>query len=86
MTTYSQLPDLLKNSTSAIGLMIKLGDAFLSEGIAEIDEIILPRIRRVLKGVNPRVPRNYAFMIWFTLQVSQIDASTANQILCVYGS
>ena len=69
LTTHAELPDLLERCTSAVGLMISLGEAFVSRGISEMDADILPRVRRNLKGVNPRIPPNYALMLWFTLQV-----------------
>lgn len=49
--------------------MIQMGEMFLLEGISEMDHNILPRVRRVLDGLNPRIPPNYALMLWFTMQV-----------------
>ena len=69
MRSYAKLPDLLARSTSAVGLMISLGEEFISRGITEMDAHILPKVRVALGGVNPRIPPNYALMIWFTMEV-----------------
>ena len=70
MRSYAKLPDLLARSTSAVGLMISLGEEFISRGLTEMDAHILPKVRVALGGVNPRIPPNYALMIWFTMEVS----------------
>ena len=70
MRSYAKLPDLLARSTSVVGLMISLGEEFISRGITEMDAHILPKVRVALEGVNPRIPPNYALMIWFTMEVS----------------
>jgi hypothetical protein len=55
MSSYSQLPPLLDQATSAIGLLISLGEAFSRRGIEEMDEKILPKLCSLIAGAIPRV-------------------------------
>ena len=53
---------------SGVGLFISLGEAFINRGIGEMDNIILPKLRGLLRGsVIPRVLPSYALLMWFTL-------------------
>ena len=68
--SYAKLPTLLEKSTSGVGFFISLGEAFKSRGINEMDEVILPNLRKILEGVVSRVPLSYTLFLWFTIQVS----------------
>ena len=69
MTRYAELPGLLTGCTSAIGTFISLGEAFLSRGIQEIDNDILPTLRQQIRGAIPRVLPSYGLLFWFTIEV-----------------
>ena len=70
MKSYSQLPNLLVQASSGVGLFISLGEAFISTGIGEMDNIILLKLRGLLRvSVIPRVLPSYALFMWFTLEV-----------------
>lgn len=56
MTEYAALPELMEESSSAVGFIISLGVKFLEEGISEMDNKLLPELRSLLAGqVLPRV-------------------------------
>ncbi len=70
MTSYSELPKLLKQSTSAVGSFIAIGKAFVERGSIEMDSVILPKLRDMLhSAVIPRVLPSYAILFWFTMEV-----------------
>ena len=59
MTRYAELPGLLARCTSAKGTFISLGEAFISRGIQEIDNYILPTLRQQIRGAILRVLPSY---------------------------
>ena len=74
MKSYSELPGLLNRATSAVGMLISLGEAFSTRGISEMDANIGPRLRKFLEGLGviPRVLPSYALLFWFTMEVGYI--------------
>lgn len=73
MTEYTALPQLMKDSSKSIGFMISLGKRFVDCGIAEIDSMILPKLKKMLpRGVWPRIIPGYGSLLWFSYQVSDI--------------
>ena len=76
MKSYSELPGLLNRATSAVGMLISLGEAFAfsTRGISEMDANIVPRHRKFLEGLGviPRVLPSYALLFWFTMEVGYI--------------
>ena len=70
MLEYAKLPQLMEKSSSAVGIIISLGERFMEEGIGEMDDDLLPELWRLLAGhAIPRVLPSYAILIWFTLKV-----------------
>lgn len=70
MTSYSELPRLLKRSTSSVGSLIAIGKAFVERGSEEMDSVIIPKLRALLDSkVIPRVLPSYAILFWFTIEV-----------------
>lgn len=71
MKSFSELPNLLEKASSAMGMIISLGEAFSTRGIDEMDAKIVPKLRTVLGGLGviPRVLPSYALLFWFTLDV-----------------
>ena len=59
------------NCTSCVGFCVSFGDLFFTNGIKEIDEIILPHLT-TQAGVDviPCVLPSYAILHRFTVQVS----------------
>jgi hypothetical protein len=71
MTDYCNMPQLMTDSTLAVGYMISLGSKFVQCGISEIDNSIMPKLNKMLPdGVWPRIVPGYASLMWFTYQVS----------------
>ena len=70
LSDYMVLVELWENCTSCVGFCVSLGDLFFTNGIKEIDEIILPHLT-TQAGVDviPRVLPSYAILHWFTVQV-----------------
>ena len=67
---HEELPNLLVQASSGVGLFISLGEAFISRGIGEMDNIILPKLHGLLSGsVIPRVLPSYDLLMWFILEV-----------------
>lgn len=74
VTDFEHLPELLKQSSSAIGAVISLRKRFLESGISEIGNILQPEVRKLLGGMAiPRVIVSYASLLWFTMQVRIIS-------------
>ena len=70
MSNYAQLSHLLKKSSSSIGELIGLGMKFLEVGTTELDNSILPNLRRLVDAsVVPRVLPSYGILLWFTKEV-----------------
>ena len=71
MSNYAKLPQLIENSSSAVGYLIALGKKFIEVGIGEMDNVIIPKLRSMLSDdvVIPRVLPSYGIMIWFSLEV-----------------
>lgn len=73
---FARLHQLMPAASSAIGEVIALGDKFFTEGMAELDEVILPQLHHQLPPtVLPRVIPAYATLVWFTKEVSSIVIS-----------
>lgn len=61
----------MPEASGAIGDIIALGHRFFSEGMAELDEVILPQLHSLLPStVLPRVIPAYGTLMWFTKEVS----------------
>ena len=74
LSEYVKLPDLLENASSNVGFLIGLGKKFVEQGIQEMDEDILPELRRMAgQHLLPRVLPSYAIPMWFTLQVTMAN-------------
>ena len=68
---FARLHQLMPEASGAIGDVIALGHRFFAEGIAELDEVILPQLRCQLPAaVLPRVIPAYGTLLWFTKEVS----------------
>ena len=73
---FARLHQLMPAASSAIGEVMALGDKFFTEGMAELDEVILPQLHCQLPPtVLPRVIPAYATLVWFTKEVSSIVIS-----------
>lgn len=70
MSSYSELPDLLSEASSGMGRYISLGEEFISRGIREMDNYLIPKLKNYLGGDSiPRVLPSYALLLWFTIEV-----------------
>ena len=70
VTDFDRLHHLMKQSSSAIGFLISLGQRFTEECAECLDEVILPKLDEVLGGnVQPRVRMGYGILLWFVKQV-----------------
>jgi len=55
--------------SSSVGMAVRLGKHFTTEGMTEIPEIYLPWVSRHLDGAIPDVQLSYAIAIWFCMAV-----------------
>ncbi len=70
LVEYTKFPDLLSKASSAVAFVIGLGKRFVEDGIRELDETILPELKRDIGELAiPRVLPSYAILMWFTLEV-----------------
>jgi len=68
---YMRIVELQARAGSCVGFFIGLGKTFFEEGIAEVDEKILPTLANVApRSVNPRVIPSYAILLWFSMKVN----------------
>ena len=58
MTGYAGLPELIEDSSSAVGFIISLEVKFLNEGISEMDNTILSELRCLLAGQSTPIVCN----------------------------
>lgn len=71
LTGAKELNMLLPQCSSAIGFCIRIGNKFFCDGLADVDNIILPLLRSKAKaGISPRVLSSYSILLWFAQQVS----------------
>ena len=60
----------MPEASGAIGNVIPLGHRFFTEGMAELDEVILPQLNnQLLAAVLPRIIPAYRTLMWFTNEV-----------------
>ena len=60
----------MEQSSSAMGYIISLGEAFVKDSHDEMDNNILPKVKQILgEKVPPRVRTCYGMLMWFVLKV-----------------
>ncbi len=72
LSDYMKLVELWKKAGSCTAFCIRLGHSFFSDGVAEVDDTILPLLHTMVKGSNilsPRVLPAYSILYWFSLKV-----------------
>lgn len=70
MTDYQKFPMLLKESAKAVGAVIGMGKKFVTLGVKEIDNKLVPMLRDLIgKNTIPRVLPSYSMLLWFTIEV-----------------
>lgn len=71
VTDFDRLHHLMKQSSSAVGFLISLGQRFAAKCADDLDNNILPKLDQVLgENVQPRVRMGYGILLWFVKQVS----------------
>ena len=67
---YAMTTEIMKQASSGVGAIISLGKAFTERGIKEINQELIPVVKKALgDDILPRVVPSYAMLLWFTLQV-----------------
>ena len=69
---YTVINELSKCSSSSIRFCISLGEKFVTEGITEVDDTIIPLLKGLIgptANVSPRVIPSYAILYWFASKV-----------------
>ena len=80
MLDFVRLNLLMPDASDSIGCLIALGPRFYNEGMAQINERILPHLEAVWSpNILPRVLPGYATLLWFTEEVST-DIATVHVI------
>ena len=71
ISEFDKLYEMMKNSSSTVGFLISLGQKFMINGIKDLDDTILPRLKSALDEgtVILRIHIGYAILIWFVLEV-----------------
>jgi len=70
MQKYMELVVLLESCSSCAGFCVSLGQRFFSDGIKEIDKVIIPRLLSTVgSSVLSRVIPSYAILYWFCTMV-----------------
>ena len=68
---FARLHQLMPEASGAVGKVIALGDRFFTDGMGELDDVILPQLRSQLPAAAlPRVVPAYGTLMWFTKEVS----------------
>ena len=69
--SYTELVQLYKSSSNCMGFCVSLGE-FFEDGIAEVDDHIVPMLREHLgPSVYARVIPSYAILYWFASKVGE---------------
>lgn len=80
-----ELVDLLHSCSSCAGFCISLGEKFFLEGINEVDNEILPKLReKAGDGIMSRVLLSYAILYWFCSKVKLKHPFIAFNTFIVY--
>ena len=69
LKAFSNMANVLKESSRAVGWAIQMGNTFVDEGTQDIASRILPFLCDTLHGIDPRLTTGYASLLFFAEKV-----------------